>query len=129
MLTTLIVDDNQAFRTELRTFLTASFPAMLLTEAADGMDALHKIDALDPDLIFMDIHLQDENGLDLTKKIKSLYREIIIIVLTNYDLPEYREAAFAFGANYFVAKSASPDEMMKIVCNALAFKSRDCSPH
>ena len=50
----------------------------------------------------MDIRLPGENGLELTKRIKMNYPDIIMVILTNYDLPEYREAARESMADYFV---------------------------
>ena len=52
----------------------------------------------------MDISLPGESGLNFTGKIKKEYSNIIIIVLTNYDLQEYREAAYQYGADYYMSK-------------------------
>ncbi len=46
----------------------------------------------------------------MTKRIRADYSEMIIIVLTSYDLPEYREAAYRSGANYFFTKGQTPSE-------------------
>ena len=62
-----------------------------------------------PDLIFMDIRLPGENGIELTKKIKARYPNIIVIILTGYDLPEYREVACQY-ADYFFSKDSSSTE-------------------
>jgi len=47
----------------------------------------------------MDIRLPGENGLELTKKIRAIYPNITIFILTQYDMPEYREAASQYDAN------------------------------
>jgi DNA-binding NarL/FixJ family response regulator len=89
---------------------------MVVDEAEDGSEALQKIEKLHPDLIFMDIKLPGGNGLELTKKIKKAYSKIIIIILTNYDIPEYRQAAYRYGANHFVTKDSSiRDELLSLV--------------
>lgn len=103
----LIVDDNAAFRTMLRRILLSRFPSMHIREAQDGNRAIEKIEKHPPDLIFMDVRLPGENGLQLTKRIKAAYPEIFIIVITSYDSPEYREAAFESGADSFVSKTVS----------------------
>lgn len=107
---TLIVEDNVSFRQTLLEILTARFPFMSIEEAGDGDEALQKIDLSTPDLIFMDIKLPGENGLQLTRKIKAKSSEVVVIVLTSYDFPEYREAAFQFGANHFMVKGQSTNE-------------------
>ena len=79
---------------------------MIITEAGDGEEALRKIDTVLPNLIFMDINLPGENGLELTRKIKATHSETPIIILTSYDLPEYRQAAYEYGANSFLVKGS-----------------------
>jgi YesN/AraC family two-component response regulator len=82
------------------------FPSVEIYEAIDGEEALLKVGTLRPNLIFMDIRLPGENGLELTQKIKSLYPKIIVIILTGYDLLEYREASRQY-ADYFFSKDSS----------------------
>jgi DNA-binding NarL/FixJ family response regulator len=64
---------------------------------------------LRPSLVFMDIRLPGENGLKLTQKVKNRYPSTIVIILTGYDLPEYREASSQY-ADYFFSKDASTAE-------------------
>ena len=116
----LIVEDHAVFRQSLKEILQAQFPGIVVEEAAEGNEALKKTDDLHPDLIFMDIKLPGENGLELTKKIKNRYPETPIIILTSYDLPEYRQIAFQYGANYFVPKCSSiREEILKLVKSIL----------
>lgn len=116
MFNTMLVEDNVFFRESLRDGLQQSFPEMQITEAGDGLEALNRLNSLPPDLIFMDIRLPGENGLDLTEKIKTLYPDIRIIILTNYDIPEYRAAATQVKADYFFAKdSMTIDEVITLV--------------
>ena len=107
MCKTLIIEDNATFRQSLREILCNKFPSMLIEEAANGKEALQKIGDIPPDIIFMDIKLPDESGLNLTKKIKTTYPRIIIIILTSYNIPEYRDAARQYGATHFLSKSSS----------------------
>ncbi len=83
---------------------------MEILEAVDGEEVMKVITARLPDLIFMDVKLPGENGLDLTAKIKGKYPDVIVIVLTSYDTPEYREAAVKAKANHFLAKGSSSRE-------------------
>jgi len=106
MVRVLIVEDNRTFRTLFAEALRNKFPAVLIEEAADGKEAFQKIAEVIPDLIFMDIRLPGENGLKLTHEIKEKHPGITIIILTSYDLPEYRQASFESGANCFIAKDS-----------------------
>jgi len=103
---TLIVEDNATFRKTFREVLCKKFPSMVVEEAMDGVDATEKVETFLPDLVFMDVRLPGESGLELTKKIKVSHPEINIIILTNYNLPEYRKAAFDSGADDFVVKES-----------------------
>ena len=78
----MLVEDNPSFRQLVKNNLQDQFPSMDIIEAADGVEALQKIDSHPPNLIFMDIRLPGENGLELTRKIKTNYPDIIIIILT-----------------------------------------------
>jgi CheY-like chemotaxis protein len=79
---------------------------MIIAEAGDGEEALRKINTHFPNLIFMDINLPGENGLELTRKIRTAHPERPIIILTSYDLPEYRQVAYQHGANSFLVKGS-----------------------
>jgi DNA-binding NarL/FixJ family response regulator len=102
----LIIEDNALFLQFLKETLRSRFPSTDILEAANGEEAMQKIKTLPPDAIFMDLRLPGENGLELTKKIKAKYPDIIVVMITNYDLPEYREAAYQCGADHFLSKDS-----------------------
>jgi DNA-binding NarL/FixJ family response regulator len=68
-----------------------------------------------PDLIFADINLPDGNGLELSRTLRSKYPRVIILILTSYDLPEYRHAASANGVNYFFPKDSNHGVILSMV--------------
>jgi DNA-binding NarL/FixJ family response regulator len=112
----LIVDDNAPFRQSLREMLREQFSTMGVEEAEDGEDALNKIETISPHLVFMDIKLPGQNGLKVTREIKARHPRVRVIILTSYDLPEYREAAENCGADYFLSKgSSSREEIITLV--------------
>jgi len=102
----LIVEDNAFFMQFLKETMHFRFPSIDMLEASNGEEAMQKIKTLSPEAILMDLRLPGENGLELTKKIKVQYPNIIVVILTNYDLPEYREAAYHAGADHFVSKDS-----------------------
>jgi DNA-binding NarL/FixJ family response regulator len=126
MFNALIVEDSSFYRQLLKETLCSQFPKMDISEAADGEEALKKVAAVPPDLIFMDIRLPDESGLELTRKIKMQYPNAIIIILTSYDLPEYREAALQYKANHFLSKgSATKEHILALVKSILSERKID----
>ncbi len=111
----LVVEDNAFFRQFLIETIHLRFPSIEILEAGNGKEAMEKIKTLSPDAIFMDLRLPGENGLDLTRKIKAQYPDIVVVILTNYDLPEYREASYQCGADHFVSKDSFLDMINSII--------------
>jgi len=110
MVRILIIEDSIFFRQLLKETLLSRFPSMEVLEAGNGEEALKKIETLPPDLVFMDIKLPGDSGLELTRKIRAQYPNMPIVILTSYDLPEYREAASQCQANYFLSKGSTTKE-------------------
>jgi DNA-binding NarL/FixJ family response regulator len=115
----LIVEDNAMFRQSFRKVLAACFPTYTIDEAVDAAGALEKVETFQPDLVFMDIRLPGENGIRLTRKIKDSHPEIIVIIHTSYDLPEYREAAFQAGASDFITKGSLAERQIKVLVDSI----------
>ena len=116
MFKTLIVEDNAAFRRSLSDLLREKYPAMLVAQAENIGQAWYKIFEIKPDLVFVDIKLQEENGLDLAQMIRESHPDTLVAVITNSNFPEYRQAAYHHGAHYFIPKSTatSSDILMLI---------------
>jgi DNA-binding NarL/FixJ family response regulator len=124
MFTVLIVEDDARFRKKLRNSLASRFPSVTFEEAADGKESLVKIDTFRPAIVFMDIRLPGETGLELTKKIKELFPAISVVILTSYDFPEYRDAAYQRGADAFLVKGrVTMVEIAKLLDSVLTQKS------
>ncbi len=92
---------------------------MEIEEAGDADEALEKVKGFYPQLILMDIRLPKGNGLDLTRMIKRDYPDIKIVILTNYDLPEYREAASQAGASDYLCKGSAGFEQIAAVVESM----------
>ena len=124
MFCTLLVEDSESFRSALGGMLRKNFPDMRVEEAESGLEALRKVDRLCPDLVFMDIKLPGDNGVRLTKNIKAGYAGVIVVILTSYDIPEYRQAAFRNGADCFISKDSATcmDDVLARVEGTLSAK-------
>lgn len=115
----LIVEDNAIVRETTRCYLESKFPALEVNVAIDGNDAFSQMHERLPDLILMDIRLPGENGLKLTRRIKDLYPQVVVVIFTSHDLPEYRKAAFENGAAFFLSKKSLYDKKLIAVINAI----------
>ena len=108
MIKALIVEDNRDFRDSLKAILHSQFPDIVVAEAETADEALRALGLFRPQLAFIDIHLPGAmNGLQLVARIRAADREMHIVMITSHDLPEYRSASAAMGANHFLSKSAA----------------------
>ncbi|MEQ1591976.1 MAG: response regulator [Thiobacillaceae bacterium] len=121
----LIVEDNRAFRHSLHQLLTGYFPLMHVIEASDGAHALQRALARRYDLVFMDVHLPDSSGLELTRRIKAVHADTRICVITSYAIPEYKEVAFQSGADYFMVKGDTTEQQIVAMIESLLADRRD----
>ena len=73
------------------------------------------------DVVILDIRMPGGNGLDVLRRVKLEHNAPNVIVLTNYSLQEYKEAAMKLGADYFFDKSTE-FEKVRMVLNELVQK-------
>ena len=106
MLKTLLVEDNVPFRNVLKSELLYRFPGSEVIEADSGESALIKGKDRSPDLVLMDVRLPGQNGFEITRKFKAVRPDTPVIILTSYNLAEYRDAASQCGANGFIGKDS-----------------------
>jgi DNA-binding NarL/FixJ family response regulator len=126
----LIVEDSTFFSQLLKETLLSQCPKLDISEAPNAEEALKHFDTFTPDLIFVDIRLPGESGLEFTRKIKSTYPNIPIIILTSYDLPEYREAAKEYQADHFLSKGTTTKEnILTLVKSILAKRDLASNGH
>jgi len=120
----LIVEDHADFRQSLNLVLRSRFPSLSIAEADTGKAAMERVEDFEPNLVFMDINLPDDNGFNLTKAIKASHADTTVIIVTAYDLPEYRQAAIEAGASHFIPKgSLSEEEVLHMVESAITASS------
>jgi len=112
---TLIVDDDSNFRKLVRTYLSANSNIDVIGEACDGMEAIEKANELQPDLILLDIRMPKMNGIEVTQQIKKSMPWIKIIILTFYDLEEYRKAVKTSGASGYVLKKLIVKDLLPTI--------------
>jgi DNA-binding NarL/FixJ family response regulator len=111
----LIVDDHPVFRDGLRNILATADDLLVVGEAEDGAKALEAAQALQPDVIVMDINIPVLNGMQATRQIKSAHPDINVIMLTAYDDDEQIYHAIRSGASAYYAKDISPDFLVEAI--------------
>jgi DNA-binding NarL/FixJ family response regulator len=123
----LLVEDHILVRQSIRAFLQDAH-LQVVGEAGSGTDALSLIDQLNPDVVLLDIHIPEINGIELARRIRSTWPDIQIIVLTAYNEPIYQQALNEIGVRDFVLKTAEMSELIEIIQRAVAEKSLRAPP-
>jgi DNA-binding NarL/FixJ family response regulator len=113
--TVLIADDNVDFRRRVRSFVSADAGIQVIGEAEDGESAVHEVERLHPDVVLMDVRMPRMNGLEATRRIVELACQTSVIILSQFDLDEYRQAAFTSGARDFVVKKCMMSRLIPVI--------------
>lgn len=114
---TLIVDDDARFRRHLKQFLDSVSFVEVIGEATSGQEAVLKGRELQPDLVLMDVRMPGMNGVNATRRLTNEMPRVKVIVLSVYDLQEYRDAALASGASAYVIKKSMIQELIPAIRN------------
>ncbi len=123
MFKTLLVENNLNYRSILKDALLNKFVDLETKEDSGENGTLNTVNAYDPDLVIMDIDLNCElNGLELTKLIKTEHPEMVVVILSQYDIPEYRLVAQQNGADFFLSKSSSLESIFDYVGSVIERK-------
>ncbi len=117
----LIADDQRRTRQGLKALLSASLRGTEIWEAANGAEALRLTGDFHPQLVLMDIRMPEIDGLDATRRIKSRWPDIKVLVLSMYE--GRRDEARAAGADLFVSKGESPDRLLRALSLLLSRRS------
>lgn len=111
----LVVDDHEPFRRFVTSVLGKKPNLNVVGEAGDGFEALQQADALQPDLILLDIGLPGLNGLDAAQRMGELAPNARIVFLTLESSPDVVREALSLGAWGYVAKLQAGKELLVAV--------------
>jgi DNA-binding NtrC family response regulator len=113
----LVVDDEAGMRQYLDKLLTDNGYRVRL--AVDGLKALEEIARCLPDLILLDLKMPKMGGIELLGKIKQVYSEAAIIIMTAYGTVESAIEAMKLGAYDYINKPFEIDELLLVINKAL----------
>lgn len=119
----ILADDHAVVRSGIKQFLESSGDIRVIAEADDGLIALNLVQKHNPDVVVLDIQMPEKTGIEVTRELRRLESKVGILILTAYDDDPYVNAVLQAGANGFVLKTASPEEIIKGVKDVYAGKS------
>lgn len=109
----LIADDHELVRLALRNLLEAEGYIEVVGEAADGAEALRLVEEHEPDVLLLDLHMPNVDGVEVARQLTD--SDVRIIVLTSYDDEDELFAVLGAGVSGYVMKDTRPDGILHAV--------------
>ena len=107
----LIVDDHPSYVEGLATLMTKLADLQVVAVAYDADTALAEVEAHRPDLVLMDIRLPERSGIEVTRKIRSQYPTVKVVILTASDEPSDVQEAMRVGACGYLLKQSDVGQL------------------
>jgi len=111
----LLIDDHPLVRDGLRARLSTVPGFEVVGEAGTADEAVAQVEALRPTLALMDVGMRDTNGIDLTAQLLADHPDLLVLMLSMYDNPEYVQRALQAGARGYVLKDAPASEIVTAI--------------
>jgi DNA-binding NarL/FixJ family response regulator len=112
----LLVDDHPIVRQGLRTLLEGHPGWEVVGEASDGIEALDKVEALQPDVVVLDVTMPRMNGLEACRSLQKHKTDgLEVLFVTQHDSPHMMREALEAGARGYVVKSNAARDLLEAV--------------
>lgn len=128
MLQVAIVDDHEIVRAGFREMLASELGVAVAFEAASGEDALSRLQENECDVLLLDLALPGQSGIDVLRTLRQRHSDLPVLVLTGYPEERYALAMIRSGADGYLCKECSRDELLQAV-RTVAQGRRYLSPH
>jgi DNA-binding NarL/FixJ family response regulator len=115
MIRILVVDDHPVVRHGLVSMLRYEGDIDVVGEAADGLEAVRLILEREPDIVLLDLRLPQLSGVEVMKQVRAQNSRVRFLVLTTYDTDEYIGPALAAGAQGYLLKDTTPEDLVRAV--------------
>jgi DNA-binding NarL/FixJ family response regulator len=111
----IIIDDHRMFNDGLNAMLEPEGDIKVLAQVYDAREARAKIKKLNPDVVLMDFNMPHVDGMDLTRLVMSERPGTKILILSMYDEERHIESFREIGAQGYIFKTASAEELMSAI--------------
>lgn len=111
----VLADDHTILRKTLANFIESNPAYRIVGEASDGNEALEQIAETQPDLLILDLNMPNKSGLQVLPEIKQSQSNVKVLVLTGRDDDAYIVQALRSGANGYMLKSATENDLLDAI--------------
>ncbi|MAT41368.1 MAG: DNA-binding response regulator [Anaerolineaceae bacterium] len=119
----VLADDHAVVRSGTHQFLEQARDIQVIGEASDGEMALTMVERMKPDVAVLDIQMPKMSGIQVSREIQARKLPVGVLILTSYDDAPYISAVMKTGANGYILKTASPEEIINAVRKVYRGKS------
>ena len=120
MIKVLIVDDHQMVRFGTRRLLEDESGLQIVGEASFGEEAIEAVDALNPQVVLMDVQMPGIGGLEATRRCLRIAPDVKVIALSMHDGEPFPSKLFEAGAKGYVSKRSDPEELILAIRKVMA---------
>ena len=110
-----IVDDSDIIVERVKNLISSIKGLNFIGQASNAKDAVDSIMKMKPDVVILDIRLVGAKGMNVLEHIKKEQVSPVVIMLTNYPYPQYREKCKQLGAEYFFDKVTEIDNFVNVL--------------
>jgi two-component system response regulator DegU len=116
----VLADDHQLFREGVKRILNMENDLEVVGECGDGIQVIELCNALNPDIVLMDINMPVENGVVATEKLKEIFPDIKVIILSIHDDESYVFETLRKGASGYLLKDMEAESLINAIRSVVA---------
>jgi two-component system response regulator NreC len=120
MINIVLADDHRIVRQGVHLLLEAELDFRVLAEAKNGREAVRMVERFHPDVLLLDLIMPDMNGLEVTRVVRERFPKTNIVILTMHANEAYVLEALQAGAQGYVIKDSSSEELVRAIREAAA---------
>ncbi|NLT20995.1 MAG: MinD/ParA family protein [Syntrophomonadaceae bacterium] len=111
----LLADDNEYTRTSIRQLLELDDAVDIVDEACNGLEVMEKVEALNPEIVLMDVNMPIMDGIETTRELTIKYPQVAVVLISiNDEIQNFRQAMLA-GAKEYLVKPLSAEELNQAI--------------
>jgi two-component system response regulator NreC len=115
MIKIILADDHRIVRQGVRVLLEGEPDFSIIAEARDGLEAVRMVERFHPDVLLLDLIMPEMNGLEVTRVVRKRFPKTNVVILTMHANEAYVLEALQAGAQGYVIKDSSSEELISAI--------------
>jgi DNA-binding NarL/FixJ family response regulator len=111
----IVADDHAMIRRGIRRILEKNSNILVIGESSTGMDAIHLVHELQPDILLLDIEMPDMKGYHVASKIRASHAQVAILALSTFDDGHFIKEILQMGVDGYINKSEAREKVREAV--------------